>query len=66
MREMDSLGLKICARQANLFEASKDGAKCSSPIFIRRFMNSDLAKRIDAGGIMFESTDVSDASPVFL
>ncbi len=24
-------------------------------------MNSDLAKRIDAGGIMFESTDVSNA-----
>ncbi len=61
MREMDSLGLKICGYQAVLFESSITNTDCSSKIFIRRFMNSDLARRMDSVGIIFDSLDVSDA-----
>lgn len=61
MRKMDSLGLKICSYQAVLFENSIDNTDCSSKIFIRRFMNSNLAKRMDSVGFMFDSLDISDA-----
>lgn len=61
MRKMDSLGLKVCSYQALLFEGSIEQTDCSSKIFIRRFMNSNLAKRMDREGFMFDSLDVSDA-----
>lgn len=61
MRKMDSLGLKICSYQALLFESSIEKTDCSSKVFIRRFMNSNLAKRMDSVGFMFHSLDVSDA-----
>lgn len=61
MKKMDSLGLKICSYQATLFESSIEQTDCSSKIFIRRFMNSNLAKRMDSAGFMFDALDVSDA-----
>ncbi len=61
MRKMDSLGLKICSYQAVLFESSLENTDCSSKIFIRRFMNSNLAKRMDSDGFVFDSLDISDA-----
>ena len=61
MRKMDSLGLKMCSYQAMLFEKSIDSTNCSSKIFIRRFMNSKLAKRMDNAGFMFDSLDIADA-----
>lgn len=60
MKEMDEIGRKLCVAQAELFVSSLRLAKCSSPIFLRRFMNSAVAKRMDEGGFLFESsTDVS-------
>lgn len=61
MKEMDYLGLKMCNYQALLFEASVENTGCSSKIFIRRFMNSELANRMDKTGLMFESLDIVDA-----
>lgn len=61
MRKMDTLGLKICSYQAELFEQSIQRTDCSSKIFIRRFMNSDLAKRMDNTGFLFDSLGISDA-----
>jgi hypothetical protein len=61
MKKMDSLGLKICSYQAVLFEKSIENTKCSSRIFVRRFMNSELAKRMDNIGFIYDSLDVSDA-----
>ena len=61
MKKMDSLGLKLCGYQASLFETSIEITNCSSPIFIRRFMNSDLAKRIDSTGYLFEATTITEA-----
>ena len=61
MKKIDYLGLKICSYQAVLFENSIEKTDCSSRIFIRRFMNSNLAKRMDTFGFIFDSLDVSDA-----
>lgn len=61
MKKMDSLGLRMCRYQAMLFELSKDKTDCSSKIFIRRFMNSKLAERIDKEGLLFDSLDVQEA-----
>lgn len=61
MKKMDSLGLKMCSYQATLFEMSIESTDCSSKIFIRRFMNSELAKRMDNAGFMFDSLDIPDA-----
>lgn len=61
MRKMDSYGLKLCKFQAELFEQSVEKTKQSSGIFIRRFMLSDLAKRMDKDGFLFDAIDVTDA-----
>lgn len=51
MREIDSNGLALCRFQADVFVASLQGCACSSPIFIRRFMNSDVARTMDLTGM---------------
>ena len=61
MKKIDSFGLKMCSYQATLFEASVKHTKSSSAIFIRRFMNSDLAKRMDNISFLFDSLEVSSA-----
>ena len=61
MKSMDSYGLKICAFQAALFERSVYELDCSSKIFIRRFMYSELASRIDSDGYYFDATGIEDA-----
>ncbi len=61
MREINAMGLSLCSFQAKIFEKTLDYADCSSAIFIRRFMNSDLVKRIDNGGVLFEAIDFIDA-----
>lgn len=61
MRRIDNYGLKLCQFQGELFQRSLVETKCSSKIFIRRFMLSDLAKRMDREGFLFDATDVTDA-----
>ncbi len=61
MKSMDSYGLKICAFQAELFEKSISSLECSSKIFIRRFMYSDLASRMDSDGYYYDATGIEDA-----
>lgn len=61
MKKIDALGLKLCSYQATLFEKTINETDCSSQIFIRRFMNSNLAKRMDDTGFIFDSTDYIDA-----
>lgn len=46
MREFDHNGLLIAEYQGKLFEKSEE-LNCSSPIFIRRFLHSDLSKKLD-------------------
>ena len=47
MKKMDEYGKKLCSFQAELFKESVVQQACSSKIFIRRFMKSELAERID-------------------
>ena len=61
MKNMDSNGLKICSFQAALFERSVSHLNCSSKIFVRRFMHSALASRLDSNGYCFEATGIEDA-----
>ncbi|MCF0111786.1 MAG: antitoxin [Erysipelotrichaceae bacterium] len=61
MRKMDALGLKLCGYQAKMFERSLEDCECGSRIFVRRFMNSEFAKRMDRDGFLYESLDVTDA-----
>ena len=56
---MTSDEIKLCDLQGMLFEQSLS-LKCSSSIFIRRFMNSNLAKRFDNAGILNENKDYQD------
>ena len=56
MKEMDEMGLKICRAQANLFVASLTLTECSSAVFLRRFMNSSVAERMDKGFFLFEAS----------
>ena len=57
MREFDHTGLLTAEYQGKLFEKSEE-LKCSSPIFMRRFLHSDLLKRLDNGLSM--SFDVNE------
>lgn len=54
---MNTKQLEECKFQGKLFEASLQ-LECSSPVFIRRFMNSGLARRMDKQLIMLESSNI--------
>ncbi len=56
MKPMDETGQILCRIQAKLFVSSIDLTNCSSAVFLRRFMNSSAAKRIDNGSFLFESS----------
>lgn len=55
MKQIDETGLKLCKMQAKLFVASLTETDCSSAVFLRRFMNSAVAKRMDEGSFLFEA-----------
>ena len=55
MRDFDDIGFSLCKIQARIFESSITKASCSSLIFMRRFMNSQVAERFDRIGFLFES-----------
>lgn len=55
MRTFDEIGLKLCRMQAALFALSASELECSSPIFLRRFMMSRVAARMDQEGFLYES-----------
>ena len=56
MKTMDEIGNKLCRAQAELFVSSISLTNCSSAIFLRRFMNSSAAKRMDDGSFLFEAS----------
>lgn len=55
MRAFDETGLKLSRMQAELFVLSATKLECSSPIFLRRFMLSKVAARMDQDGFLYES-----------
>ena len=60
MNPLDSLEIKLCQLQAKIFEASVKGTTYSSPIFIRRFMNSSVSKSFDENKYLFLSSSIND------
>lgn len=60
MRPFDETGLKLCRMQAELFKLSASALECSSPIFLRRFMLSNVAARMDQDGFLYEACTVDD------
>ena len=52
MKKIDEEGLKLCALQAEVFANSLTVAQCSSPVFIRRFMYSEVVTRMDRSGFL--------------
>lgn len=61
MKDLSKSDRELCSLQAKIFEASLNLSKSSSGVFIRRYMKSDVARRLDAGGFLFEATSVEDA-----
>ena len=47
MNEIDELGRKLCSLQGRIFVCSIDASACGSAVFVRRFMRSEAARRLD-------------------
>ena len=56
MKNFTYSDLELCRIQGRIFENSRQDTD-SSPVFIRRFMYSDTARRMDEGGYLFESAN---------
>lgn len=59
MMKIDENGLRLCRFQGELFEKSVSKVEASTPIFLRRFMYSSVAERMDRKGFLFESASVN-------
>ena len=60
MKPLDSIELKLCQLQAKIFESSFDNTDYSSPMFIRRFMFSSIAKSFDNKTYLLLSNSTND------
>jgi len=60
MKSVNENGLNVCRIQGELFRESVDKTDCSSPVFLRRFMYSKAAARMDHGGFLSESASLDD------
>lgn len=60
MKKMDRDGLIICTLQGNLFLSSLKLTDCSSEIFIRRFMFSQIYKEFDSLAILDDSLTIEE------
>lgn len=59
MKEFDHEGLILAEFQGKLFEKSYE-LNCSSPIFFRRFLHSELLKQLDKNRSSAFSLDVNE------
>lgn len=60
MKPLSSIEIKLCQKQAKIFELSVDNTEYSSPIFIRRFMYSSIAKSLDEKLYLFTTESEQD------
>ena len=60
MKKIGRDGLLLCELQATAFENSIDKMDSSSEIFIRRFMKSNIAKRMDDESILESNLQAND------
>ncbi len=59
MKKFDQTGLLLAEYQGKLFEASEK-LNCSSPIFIRRFLHSELLESLDKNDASLVTLDVTE------
>lgn len=60
MKKIDNDGLLLCEIQAKAFELSGVTQNTSSAVFIRRFMNSDVAKQLDNLAVLQSNMQATD------
>ena len=60
MKKIDNDGLLLCEMQAKTFELSGIEQNTSSAVFIRRFMNSDVAKQLDNMAVLRSNMQAAD------
>lgn len=60
MKSMDSDCKRLCEIQANLFEQSVSKLDMSSAIFVRRFMNSSVARELDSKAFLDDTKTIND------
>jgi len=60
MKKIDKDGLSLCNLQGNLFVYSVENTLCSSEIFMRRFMTSDISKEFDSLSILDDSLTIKE------
>lgn len=60
MKKLDFNERKLCQLQGKIFEESIDKVECSSLIFIRRFMKSNLSKKFDDYSFLVMALDIND------
>ena len=60
MRMIDRDGKRLCDIQAELFEQSVYSLDMSSEVFVRRFMNSNVAKQLDNLSFLYDTKTISD------
>ena len=60
MKKIDRDGLLLCEMQAKAFELSAVEQNTSSAVFIRRFMNSDVAKQLDNMAVLQSNMQSAD------
>ena len=60
MKPLTSIEIKLCQLQAKIFEDSVKKTKYSSPIFIRRFMLSSIAKSFDEKTYLFQAVSIDE------
>lgn len=60
MKPLSSIEIKLCQKQAEIFEESVNKTPYSSPIFIRRFMYSSISKSFDEKLFLFRSESVEE------
>ena len=60
MKKLDYNERKLCQIQGKIFEESIEKVQCSSLIFIRRFMQSSLATKLDDYSFLVMALDIND------
>ena len=60
MKKIDNDGLLLCEMQAKAFELSGIEQNTSSAVFIRRFMNSNVAKQLDNMAVLRSNMQAAD------
>lgn len=60
MKKIDRDGLLLCKIQGELFESSYKKENCSSEVFIRRFMNSNIAIELDSTAFLDDTKTIQN------